>query len=934
MVRLRSTGDGTACRGGGLIGLLALLVSPALRAGDGEALHARIDRLVESAAVGTPAAVAGDAEFVRRIHLDLTGRIPSSREARAFLEDRAPDKRTRLIDRLLSSPSHFRQLAVVFDVMIMERRPDKHVKTDEWRAWLSAFFAANRPYNELAREVLGAEGLDPAQRPAAKFLLDRDVSPDAITRDVGRIFYGMDFQCTQCHDHPRIDDYDQRHYYGLYAFVSRAYVFQPDGKKPAVMAEKGEGDVKFKSVFTKAEGATRPRIPDGPELDEPAFAKGEEYQVKPDPKDKNLRPVPKHSRRAQLAKLAGEGAGRAFGRNIANRLWAHMMGRGLVEPVDLHHSDNPPIHPELLETLAESFAGMKYDVRAFLRELALTRTYQRSIEMPARLAEEARASAARLGALEGEAKRLEEAAAKAEEAVRKAGEEVEAARKALAPIAEDLAKAEAAVAEARKAHDAAAQAAEAARKDLAAREDLRKAVSEAASKASEAAARLKDDADLAQSAAVFRARAERMAGEVDAASKDAATKTAAAAPKADQLAVAEKAGAAARARLAEAGGPVQALARKLLAAEERIRAEKIAAGHAARRAADASTLAEYGTLHAAAVASAGTAKRLKAELAAARDAAAKVEDARKARDAARGPAEEARRALAAKEEAALAVAEAAAKAEAVEQRAGKDAELVAAAAKIKGKRDRMNAEVAELRKAAALKDGAFRQAEAQFAAAEAARGKIAALEAQVKPAAGQAVADQGRADEAFGKLTASWSGGFALGILAPLTPEQICWSMMEAAGLVDQQRAAAEADLAKKSPPLPEAERPRYVEQFVVDKLKANEAAFVKLFGGAPGQPQNEFYATVDQALFFANGGLVRGWLGAAGGSLADRLMKTADARELARELYLSVLTRLPSDAEADEVAQYLAARPQAKLAAVQELVWAMLTSVEFRFKH
>ncbi|HLF92111.1 MAG TPA: hypothetical protein VJB14_01510, partial [Planctomycetota bacterium] len=147
-------------------------------------------------------------------------------------------------------------------------------------------------------------------------------------------------------------------------------------------------------------------------------------------------------------------------------------------------------------------------------------------------------------------------------------------------------------------------------------------------------------------------------------------------------------------------------------------------------------------------------------------------------------------------------------------------------------------------------------------------------------------------------------------------------------------RIAAQAEFAKKTPPAPEADRARFTEEFVTAKLKANESAFVKLFGGGPGQPQDEFYATVDQALFLENGGLVRGWLSPTAGGLTDRLMKLEDPKELARELYLSVFTRPPAEREVGDVARYLAARPQARLAAIQEIVWATLTSVEFRFKH
>ncbi len=920
---------------------LALLFSSSLSARDPQPLHERIDRAVESAHVGPAAPLADDAAFVRRVFLDLTGRIPASRDARAFLDDPSPDKRARLIDRLLAGPEHVRHMAVTFDVWLMERRADKHVKTEEWRTWLAASFAANRPYNELAGEILGADGADPARRAPARFTLDREVAPDALTRDVGRVFFGMDLQCAQCHDHPRIEDYLQRDYYGLYAFVNRASLFQPDAKKPAVVAEKGEGDVSFKSVFTKAEGITRPRLPDGAEIEEPAFAKGDEWQVKPDPKDKTVRAVPRFSRRAALARLAGEGASRAFNRNIANRLWAHLMGRGLVEPVDLHHSDNPPAHPELLEMLAGEFAALKYDIRAFLRELALTRTYQRGIELPARLAEESKPAAGKLAALDAEAKRLDEAAAGAEEAARKTAGELEAARKASLASAPEQARAEAALAEARKALDAA-------RKELAARQELHQAVSEAALKASEAASRLAGDAELAGAAATFRARAERLAGELAPMAKDAAAKA--------ELAVsAEKAAAAARAARAEADARVKSLAKALAQAEALRKESKVAAAHASRRAADTRAFAEYGALHEAAARSRDEVRWIRAELALAKSPAegpareAKWAEAKKAGEAAVLARDAARQDLAAKEEALRAVSEAAAKAEEVARKAAQDAELVSAAARVKGRRDSLGAELAGLRKAADQGEDACRKAAETLAAAERARAEVAAakerrplLEAGLKPAAEKASADEARRDEAFGKLSAVWTQRFALAPLDPLTPEQICWSMMQATGIVDRERAAAEAEVAKRSPPVPEADRARAVEQAVYDKLKSNEAPFVRLFGGGPGQPQDDFYATVDQALFLANGGLVRGWLAPgrvegrapAGGNLTDRLVMLEDPGELARELYLGVFTRRPTAAEADEVARYLGARPQAKLAAVQEMVWAMLTSVEFRFKH
>jgi hypothetical protein len=113
----------------------------------------------------------------------------------------------------------------VFDTMLMERRPDKHIKAKEWQNYLRQSFAENKPWDQLATEILTADGCDKQTRPAAKFLLDRELKIDDVTRDVARIFLGRDLQCAQCHDHPLIEDYLQRHYHGLSAFLHRSYVF-------------------------------------------------------------------------------------------------------------------------------------------------------------------------------------------------------------------------------------------------------------------------------------------------------------------------------------------------------------------------------------------------------------------------------------------------------------------------------------------------------------------------------------------------------------------------------------------------------------------------------------------------------------------------------------------------------------------------------------
>ncbi|GIW82042.1 MAG: hypothetical protein KatS3mg105_3849 [Gemmatales bacterium] len=345
-----------------------------------QSLHERIDQMIESTpGFGNIAApMSSDAEFLRRVYLDLTGSIPPFEVAQQFLADKSPNKRQTLIDRLLRSPEYARRMQQFFDVMLMERRPTKRVPEADFQEYLRQSFADNKPWDQLVREILSADGDDPKLRPASRFMLDRDAEPNQLTRDISRLFLGMNLHCAQCHDHPVVRSYKQEDYYGIYAFLSRTFIFTDKKRKNlAVLAEKAEGDVTFVSVFdpTKTQKTTMPRMPGLPPIKVPNFKKGEEYQVKP---AKGVRPVPKFSWRAQLAKEITSPENVRFRRNIANRLWQMMMGRGLVDPVDFDHPDNPPSHPDLLALLADEFASHRYDIRWFVRELALTRTYQRS----------------------------------------------------------------------------------------------------------------------------------------------------------------------------------------------------------------------------------------------------------------------------------------------------------------------------------------------------------------------------------------------------------------------------------------------------------------------------------------------------------------------------------------------------------------------------
>ncbi len=374
------------------LALLALALLPAAlfgaappRVAPRVPLHQRIDELVAAKRADFAkfdAGPASDAEIFRRLHLDLIGRIPTAAEARAFLADRAPAKRTTLIDELLVSPEHARHMADVFDVMLMERQPSALVPQVEWHEFLRRSFLANTAYDVMAREILSGDDADPKTRYRAKFILDRAAEPHRVTRDLARLFLGMNLQCAQCHDHPLNEDWKQDHYYGLHAFVIRTSIVADTKAKISRLAEKADGEVSFQSVFDprKVTKTTLPRAPFGPALPDVVVDKAKPYTLVP---AAGVASKPKYSRRARLAEAIARPDYVPFRRNIANRLWAKMMGRGLVEPFDRDSVVNPPSHPELLELLADDIAARKFDMRSFLRELALSRTYQRSSERPA-----------------------------------------------------------------------------------------------------------------------------------------------------------------------------------------------------------------------------------------------------------------------------------------------------------------------------------------------------------------------------------------------------------------------------------------------------------------------------------------------------------------------------------------------------------------------
>jgi hypothetical protein len=936
-------------------GLLCLGILSAARAADPVPLHARIDALLEQGQPGGQAAPASDAEFLRRTWLALHGTIPTAVQARAFLADQAPDKRARLVDSLLADRQFARWMAVRLDVMLMERRGEVHTKAAPWRDWLEESIAANRPWDALVRDLLATDGADEKTRHTARWLLEREADQNALTKDVGRLFLGQDIACAQCHDHPRVDDYSQRDYAGLQAFFNRTYLFRPDTKKPGLVAEQATGDLSYLSVFTKASGITRPRLPGQAELVEPA---GGEWVVAPNEKDKTVRPIPKHSRRALLATTIGSGEHPQFRRNIANRLWAIVFGRGLVEPLDLDHSANPASHPELMNLLAGEIAAMKFDMKSFIRELALTRAFQRSLDVPPTVGDPA-TLATLLPELEKTADVLEKAATVAMEAFRAEQKATVEANLAAAPRVAEVTKAEADIAAAQKVADEALAARKPADDKAAPLREAYKALAEAAAEVTEAITRSGETPELAEAARIFQTKAAAAAAPLKTAEADVAAKQAVVEAKAKILADARAVAATAKAHLAEADKVLATRQAALDLAAKRKETARIQSLHTSRLAAEAKaalawhearTGIETARKAADTAGQALTAARTKAAQiqAGLANAPARLAALESAQAAAQGEVAKAQEAATAKLPASEALKEAAAKVAAAVAKFPNDAEVKRAAAAVTGR-----AEVVASEADAAVKSVAGLEAKAAETAkllAEAragddqARKELAAIQAGLPALESAATAAKARiataetaANDAREALSAAWSRSFAAMDLLPLSPEQLCWSIMQATGQIESLRAGAirewetknkftEAD---KANPAKVKERDAGAEALYRERLRGQETQFVRFFGGAPGQPQTDFFATPEQALYFENGGVVRNWASV----LANRAAALPDPRAMAEELYLSILTRLPDAAEVAELSATLAKRPaDQKSKVLGDAAWALLTSVEFRF--
>ena len=913
---------------------------------------------------GLVAARCSDAEFLRRVSLDLNGMPPTPDETRAFLADSTANKRELLVEKLLASPHYARHFASALDLMLMERRANTHVTADEWQAWLLKSVREHKPWNVLAREILVADGDDPNQRPAARFTLDRASEPNLLTHDISRIYFGRDMQCAQCHDHPIVADYLQSDYHGLLAYVAPGYamVRKEGDKQITLQAERAGSDLSFESVFVKGtQHRTGARMPDDTAIDEPFFLPGDEYQVAA---ADNVKSVPKFSRRAKLAELATNGANQAFNQNIANRLWAHMFGRGLVHPLDLHHPDNPATDPELLQILGERFAAMNYNSQSFLREIALSETYQRAFDVPTNLASVAELATTQLAEMKQQLPPLEQAAKASADVYARALESWHQAEAATLPAAGELDAARNVYAEAKKKADEARKALA----DVTAQQQTKLNISatlqQAAVATRQAADALPSDKELPDTAQKLLTKSEQLTAEATALVKTIEEKTTALKPLTEAQDAAQPAIDAALAKLAPLKAAMTQAEHTMLPARRKAAADSQMLAAFDQRLRTTQSLSQLPERNQAIMAATELEKARESELAVARQQLteyativaqheANVKTATESMATATNAVNVTTAEHTRQNDLASAITATLGSAEAALQKAGEDAVLAEVVTKIKER-----ANVAKT---------AVDEAQTQVNTAATAMSAAAELLASAQKSMSDSGTEQARRQQVMTEVTTALSvakteltgkqselnssvseledrliSNFTAASLKPLTPEQLCWSVFRVTGVYDRYWQAEVAELDKASPLTDEqkqdatvmANRNVDLEQKTFDKLKSNVGTFVTFYGAAAGQPQGDFFSTADQALFTANGGSVNGWVVPAAGNVTERVINQTDPRVAAEEMYLGILTRMPTEDEITEVTNYLNSRAADRNVAAQELVWAVLNSAEFRFNH
>lgn len=314
-----------------------------------------VDRHVFSKLVdlGLPASeLADDSTFLRRVTIDIAGRLPSPEETVAFLHDADPDKRAKVVDRLLSSPDYAEYFANKWSAILRNKRDGEEDKiaTYTFHDWIRQSFIDNKPYDRFVREIITASGEVAVNPPVAWYREVRDVS--AQVEDTAQLFLGLRIQCARCHHHP-FEAWSQQDYYGFAAFFSQVGRKKGTGGQERIFAQRIVPQTQNPKTgqMVLATGLGSP-TPDSTLADRDA--------------------------RLALADWMSDPSNPFFAKALVNRYWKHFFGRGLVDPEDDMRVTNPASNPALLNELASDFIASGYDLRHLIRTICNSSTYQLS----------------------------------------------------------------------------------------------------------------------------------------------------------------------------------------------------------------------------------------------------------------------------------------------------------------------------------------------------------------------------------------------------------------------------------------------------------------------------------------------------------------------------------------------------------------------------
>jgi hypothetical protein len=357
-------------------GLLTLLIGGVAQAKeqagrDAQTLAAEIDRHIAkrwSEHKVEPAAVADDAEFLRRVHLDIAGRIPSAEEARTFLADKRQDRRARLVEKLLGGTRYVGHFTNVWRALLLPEAGNNfqvRLQQGTFEAWLRKQVAQNVGHDKLVRELLTARIPTVGGNPLAAltgftdpspmtYYLAKEFKPENLAAGTARVFLGVSVECAQCHNHP-FAEWKKEQFWGLAAFFSGI----ESQRLMDFLVPSRDNTTRHELTMPGTEKVIQARFLDGAE---------------PEWKSSS-------GARATLADWITSPSNPYFSRATVNRMWAYFFGTGLVEPVDEMVGGNSTCsHPELLDLLAKEFAANRFDIKYLIRAITATRAYQLSSE--------------------------------------------------------------------------------------------------------------------------------------------------------------------------------------------------------------------------------------------------------------------------------------------------------------------------------------------------------------------------------------------------------------------------------------------------------------------------------------------------------------------------------------------------------------------------